>query len=195
MESSGKGRKRSWKCDLMHFNSSLQTAIDPFSEHLQYTWYIQQEQPYVRGFTVSCSEPSWSHSSVRAKRGPALPVPVHALPLLLPHQFQADLKLHWFQLPKVIDNKSSIWEAARKGVDTANFSLMKLLYISASISWKLPLIHLQSFWLKKKKNKPKQSTYVFLHLIQTNMFIFENTTMHTKASADYAVDWNNFKLH
>lgn len=116
------------------FNSSLQTAIHPSSEHLQCTWHahIEQEQPYLRGSTVSCSEPSWSHSSVWAKRGPALPAPVHAL--LLPHQFQADLKLHWFQLAKVIDNKSSIWEAARRGVDTANFSIMKLLYISTSIS-------------------------------------------------------------
>lgn len=191
----GKGRKRFWKHNLMNFqrlsadsNPSFLRALAVHLTSLSTTRAI-----LLRGFTVSWGEPSWSHSSVWAEHGPAIPVPVHALPLLLPHQFQADLQLHWFQPPKVIDNKSSSWEAARRGVDTATFSIMTLLYISTSISWKLPLTHLQSFWLNmKKKPKPKQSIWVFLHLIQTNMFIFENTTMHTKTSV---VNWSNFKLH
>lgn len=194
MESSSKGRKRSWK-KLSIFNSSLQTAIHCSSEHLQCTWHVYiQEQPYLRGFTVSCSEPSWSYSSLWAKCSPALPVPVHAFPLLLPHQFQADLKLHWFQLPKVTDNKSSIWEAARRGVDTANFSALKLLYISASISLKPPLIHLQNFWLNIKKNPNQNEVFKCFYILFKQIYLYLKI-QHTKTSAYYAVDWNNFKLH
>ena len=106
-----------------------------------------------------------------AQGGPALPVPLRALPLLLLQQLQSNLKLHPFQLTKVTDNNSSKtvsvflpvqwgqsahhgaaqvkeaggvsgWEAVRRGADIAPFSIAKLLHISTAISQKLPLIQL-----------------------------------------------------
>lgn len=163
----GKERKRFWKHNLMNFQRLSADSNPPFLRALavHLTGLYTTRAILLWGFTVSCGEPSWSHSSVWAEHGPALPVPVHALPLLLPHQFQADLKLHWFQPPKVIDNKSSSWEAARRGGDTATFSIMTLLYISTSISWKLPLIHLQSFWLNMKKNLNQNKVYEYFYIL------------------------------